>query len=341
MAETKVIMPQMGESIFEGTITKWLKKKGDTIQRDEPLFEISTDKIDSEIPAPASGVLQDILVKEGQTVQINTVVAVIGDGAGKPAAEQPPAQRGRPKSRPKRRPGKKNPRKSKVPLQSQDPLLKLKGTRKRSPAEGIRSSPLVRRIAKGAQGRSVGDGRKRHRYQRPHHQERHPELYRTRPRRPESCFRRGGSARAVRRTRRGGQSSTSTHEVLRRSRTRPPHRDAEIHRRTHGPQPKTSAHVSTFFEVDCARILKAKDARQAEFECSGVRLTVTPFFIQAAVNALKRFPIVNSSLDGETIVYKRAINIGIAVNLDWGLIVPVIKNADEKNLLASLRHSMI
>src|SRR5215470_3933284 len=92
MAETKVIMPQMGESIFEGTLTKWLKKKGDRVQRDEPLFEISTDKIDSEIPSPASGVLQDILVKEGQTVQINTVVAVIGDGSGKPAAEQPAAK---------------------------------------------------------------------------------------------------------------------------------------------------------------------------------------------------------------------------------------------------------
>src|SRR6516162_3990209 len=92
MAETKVIMPQMGESIFEGTLTKWLKKKGDRVQRDEPLFEISTDKIDSEIPAPASGVLQDILVKEGQTVQINTVVAVIGDGAAKPAADQPPVE---------------------------------------------------------------------------------------------------------------------------------------------------------------------------------------------------------------------------------------------------------
>src|SRR6188474_2654002 len=89
MAETKVIMPQMGESIFEGTITKWLKKKGDRVQRDEPLFEISTDKIDTEIPAPASGVVQDILVKEGETVQINTVVAVIGDGAAKTAAEEP------------------------------------------------------------------------------------------------------------------------------------------------------------------------------------------------------------------------------------------------------------
>src|SRR5712691_8094601 len=90
MAETEVKMPQMGESIFEGTITKWLKKKGDKVERDEPLFEISTDKIDSEIPAPASGVVQEILVKEGQTVQINTVVAVIGDGTGKPSEEKAP-----------------------------------------------------------------------------------------------------------------------------------------------------------------------------------------------------------------------------------------------------------
>src|SRR5437867_9035752 len=102
---------------------------------------------------------------------------------------------------------------------------------------------------------------------------------------------------------------------------------------------RTSAHVTTFFEVDCSRILKAKQQQEAEFERSGVKLTVTPFFVQAAANALKRFPIVNSSLDGDTIVYKRAINIGIAVNLEWGLIVPVIKNADEKNLLGLDRKS--
>jgi len=96
---------------------------------------------------------------------------------------------------------------------------------------------------------------------------------------------------------------------------------------------RTSAHVTTFFEVDCARILKAKERLQPEFERDSVRLTVTPFFVQAAANALKQFPIVNSSLEGDTIVYKRAINIGIAVNLEWGLIVPVVKNADEKNLL--------
>src|SRR5215471_12971123 len=108
MAETKVIMPQMGESIFEGTITKWLKKKGDRVQRDEPLFEISTDKVDTEIPAPASGVVQDILIKEGETVQINTVVAVIGDGsAAQPAAEeakQPPKAEAKPKEPPREAP---------------------------------------------------------------------------------------------------------------------------------------------------------------------------------------------------------------------------------------------
>src|SRR4029079_12133052 len=102
---------------------------------------------------------------------------------------------------------------------------------------------------------------------------------------------------------------------------------------------KTSAHVPTLFEVDCARIMKAKAQQQPEFDAGGVRLTVTPFFVQAAASALKRFPIVNSSLDGDTIVYKRRINIGIAVNLEWGLIVPVIKDADEKNLLG-LAHTL-
>ena len=177
-------------------------------------------------------------MKEGQTVQINTVVAVIGDGAGKPAAEAATGKRGRQSRRPQRRPGKQNPRKSKVPLQSQDPLLKLKADEEEESTEGIRSSPLVRRIAQGAQGRSVGDGRKRHRYQRPHHQERHPQLYRTRPA-PESCFRSGWQRESRQRARAGVvSSSTATHEVLRRSRTRPPDRDAEIHRRTHGHEPK-------------------------------------------------------------------------------------------------------
>src|SRR5882724_1670464 len=140
MADTKVIMPQMGESIFEGTITKWLKKKGDKIQRDEPLFEISTDKIDSEIPSPASGVVQDILVKEGQTVQINTVVAVIGDGSAKPAAEAPPAKE----------PAQEAPKMKEGPAPGGRPVpgVEEEVEAEESPLDGGRSSPLVRRIAK-------------------------------------------------------------------------------------------------------------------------------------------------------------------------------------------------
>jgi 2-oxoglutarate dehydrogenase E2 component (dihydrolipoamide succinyltransferase) len=317
MAETKVIMPQMGESIFEGTITKWLKKKGDTIQRDEPLFEISTDKIDSEIPAPASGVLQDILVNEGQTVQINTVVAVIGDGSAKPAAEQAPAREAA-----KEPPEKEQPREVKGPAPVAGPTAEAEKDEGEPAEEGnVHSSPLVRRIAKehnvnlsalagkgtGINGRItktdilsyIEQGSK-------------PAGGTTRPVSappPAPPMKFSGEVERVPLT--AMRKSIAEHMVLSR---------------------KTSAHVTTFFEVDCSRILKAKDQQQAEFERSGVRLTVTPFFVQAAANALKRFPIVNSSLDGDTIVYKRAVNVGIAVNLEWGLIVPVIKNAGEKNL---------
>src|SRR2546428_4330498 len=162
MADTKVIMPQMGESIFEGTITKWLKKKGDKIQRDEPLFEISTDKIDSEIPSPASGVVQDILVKEGQTVQINTVVAVIGDGTSTPAEapkEAPKETRKEaaketakeaPKASPTE-PPKEAPKEVKGTAPIDGPVPETdeeeEGGEEGGP-EGTRSSPLVRRIAK-------------------------------------------------------------------------------------------------------------------------------------------------------------------------------------------------
>src|SRR5262252_401209 len=149
MAETKVIMPQMGESIFEGTLTKWLKKKGDRVQRDEPLFEISTDKIDSEIPAPASGVLQDVLVKEGQTVQINTVVAVIGDGAAKPAAEAAPAKEAAPKEPPKPPQKKEEPKELKGAAPVAGATAEAEAEEVEAGQNGnIRSSPLVRRIAK-------------------------------------------------------------------------------------------------------------------------------------------------------------------------------------------------
>jgi pyruvate dehydrogenase E2 component (dihydrolipoyllysine-residue acetyltransferase) len=318
MAETKVIMPQMGESIFEGTITKWLKKKGDRVQRDEPLFEISTDKVDTEIPAPASGVVQDILIKEGETVQINTVVAVIGDGsASKPAeeAKQPPAPEAKPKE-----PSKEAPKEVRGPAPVAGPTEETKA--EASAEEDIRSSPLVRRNAKenrvdlsalagkgtGINGRITKTdilsyieqgGKKETAARRPS-----PQPAPT----PTITF--SGEVERVPLT--AMRKVIAEHMVMSR---------------------KTSAHVTTLFEVDCARIMKAKEKQQAEFERAGTRLTVTAFFVQAAANALERFPIVNSSLEGDTIVYKRAINIGIAVNLEWGLIVPVIKNTNEKNLL--------
>src|SRR5262252_2470206 len=328
MAETKVIMPQMGESIFEGTITKWLKKKGERVERDEPLFEISTDKIDTEIPAPAAGVLQDILVKEGQTVQINTVVAVIVDGSTKPAAE-----------------GAKEPTKPEPPKEVKGPARVAGPTaeaEKTSPEpaarsrpspseEEIRSSPLVRRIAKehnidlsALAGKGTGIDGRITKTDILSYIEQPGKAAPAAPRKPEEPAR-GPKAPPVPPTPAPMKFTGDVERVPLTAMRKAIAEHMVMSRRT-------SAHVTTFFEVDCSRILKAKEKQQAEFERSGARLTVTPFFVQAAASALKRFPMVNASLEGDTILYKRAINIGIAVNLEWGLIVPVIKNADEKNL---------
>jgi pyruvate dehydrogenase E2 component (dihydrolipoamide acetyltransferase) len=348
MPETEVKMPQMGESIFEGTVTKWLKKKGDKVQRDEPLFEISTDKIDTEIPSPASGVLQDILVKEGETVQINTVVGIIGDGTGKPATEAKPETKApaKPEAKEPAKPQAKEPAPPPGPARVAGPTPTTGGEKEEpeeaeaeeeqeTEHEGVRSSPLVRRIAKehgvdlaalggkgtgingritkrdilsyieqGGEKKTAGAG-----ISRPAPAEAGAYKAPAAPPQPPPSMKFTGDVERVPMT--AMRKAIAEHMVMSR---------------------RTSAHVTTLFEVDCSRILKAKEKQQAEFERSGVKLTVTPFFVQAAATALKRFPIVNSSLDGDTIVYKRAINIGIAVNLEWGLIVPVIKNADEKNL---------
>jgi 2-oxoglutarate dehydrogenase E2 component (dihydrolipoamide succinyltransferase) len=349
MAETKVIMPQMGESIFEGTITKWLKKAGDRVERDEPLFEISTDKVDSEIPAPASGVVQEILVNEGQTVQINTVVAVIGDGSSKPAPapEAKPAQAA---PAPKPAEVKQAPAAPAAPApqpqpQAQPQMQPVAATAAiGSTAPGaIRSSPLVRRIARennvnltSLSGRGTGiNGRITKRDILSYIEQGAPAAQ-PRPAAPPVPAARQAPAPAVPAPApppAPAPAVTFSGDVERVPMTTMRKSIAEhmvMSRRT-------SAHVTTFFEVDCTNVLKAREKMRAEYERSGVKLTVTPFFLQAAVNALKRFPIVNASLDGDTIIYKRAINIGIAVNLEWGLIVPVIKNADEKNLLGIAR----
>jgi pyruvate dehydrogenase E2 component (dihydrolipoamide acetyltransferase) len=307
---TEVLMPQMGESITEGTITKWLKKVGDTVQRDEPIFEISTDKVDAEIPSPVAGVLSEIKVPEGTTVTINTVVAVIGDAAGKsaPAAAAPKA------SAPS----------APAPAAAPAPATKA------SEDERVRSSPLVRKIAKdnnvdlsqvpgtGASGRITKTDIVSHLEQGP---------------KPVAA---------------SATSSTSA----------PPPAPAA---KPAAPQPlpgelvpmskmrsiiaqrmveskRTSPHVHTVFKVDMTRIVKIREKEKSKYEQrNGVKLTYMPFITRAAIVALRKHPIVNGSIEGEAIRYNKNINIGIAVALDWGLIVPVIKQAEEKNFLGVAR----
>ena len=342
MAETKVIMPQLGESIFEGTLTKWLKKKGDRVERDEPLFEISTDKVDSEIPAPAAGILQDVLVQEGQTVQINTVVAVIGDGASVPADAGAPPSREEPASQPAVEPEETMEIKQvPAPLAIEE--------------EDIRSSPLVRRIAREHEiglaalaGKGTGIGgriTKRDILSYIEQGSVAPRTERPRPAAPAQPVTPAAPAAAP-----AVSATPAAPPRAPEPAVQPPAFTGGVERVPMTPMRKsiaehitlsrrTSAHVTTFFEVDCSRVLRAKEILKPDFERAGVKLTVTPFFALAAANALKRFPIVNSSLEGDTVIYKRNINIGIAVNLDWGLIVPVVKNAGEKNLMG-LAHAI-
>ncbi len=309
-------MPQMGESIFEGTITKWLKKPGDKVQRDMPLFEISTDKVDAEIPAPASGILQEIKVPEGNTVQVNTVVAVIGEGSGAsvsaPAEAAAPAPAASPSAR-------------KEALASPSPTAAASG-----PADeensGVRSSPLVRKLAR----------------------EHHVDLAKL-----------SGTGAG------GRVTKQDILDFIDRRNTAPA--DAPVaapaSRQASSPAPavipgglvpmsqmrkiiaqrmiesrRTSAHVHCMFEVDMTRIVNLRNKLKNGFEQRhGVRLTFMPFFVRAAIVALQQYPVVNSSLEGDSVRYHQHVNAGIAVALDWGLIVPVLKSADELNFLGLQR----
>ncbi len=288
MSETKVIMPQMGESIFEGTLTRWLKKAGDTIARDEPLFEISTDKIDSEIPSPAAGTLKEILIAEGETVEINTVVALI-TSAGREAVSGPeevhPARDG-----------------------GTTAEISLPAASKPQGTTNVPSSPMVRRMARDHgidlaefAGKGTGEGgritkRDIQSYIEQREEEKAPATEGAGERVPMTAMRK----------------SIAEHMTASR---------------------RTSAHVATVFEVDCSAVLNARKELKPEFQRSGVDLTVTPFFIQAVARAIRKFPIINASVDGDDVVFKTAINVGIAVALEGGLIVPVIRKADELNLL--------
>ena len=314
MAE--VVMPQMGESIVEGTITKWLKGPGDKVERDEVLFEISTDKVDSEVPSPDSGVLEAIFFPEGETVEINTVVAVIGDGSklGKHAAPTAaPAASAPAGPEPAAPPKEAEP----TPAAAPEPSPSDNGKR-------IHGSPLVRRIAKekgidlAKLGKGTGAGgriTKKDILGYIESQERAAEggLPATAfPPAPEARF---------------GDFDVEPLSAMRLS-------IAEHMVRTK----RTSPHVSTVHAVDCTNIAKLRGAAKDKFlEQNGTKLTFLPFFLQAAASALKAYPTVNASLDGKQLIKHNDVNIGIAVALDWGLIVPVIRKADELSLLGLQR----
>ena len=308
---TDVVMPQMGESIFEGTITKWLKKPGDKVQRDEPLFEISTDKVDAEIPAPASGILQEIKVSEGNTVQVNTVVGVIGDGSGDSAsapakvAAPPPAA---PASVKKEAPAPPPAPAASAPEDEED--------------SDVRSSPLVRKLAREhnvdvAKVSGTGTGgrvTKQDLLDFVEHRSAAPVVA------PVS---RQASAPVP---------AAIPGDLVPMSQMRKIIAQRMIESR------RTSAHVHCMFEVDMTRIVNLRNQLKNGFEQRyGARLTFMPFFVRAAIIALQQYPIVNGSLEGDSVRYHKHVNAGIAVALDWGLIVPVLKNADELNFLGLQR----
>src|SRR5207249_672719 len=322
---TDIVMPQMGESIVEGTITKWLKKPGDKVQRDEPLFEISTDKVDAEIPAHASGVLQDIKVTEGTTVQVNTVVGTIAtDGESAAAAAKPVAA-----PQPAPAPAEKNasaPPKAATSQTEQQPAPATAPGHEEE--DHARSSPLVRKIAREhnvnlSQVSGTGLGG------RITKQDIMAFLERTEATAP------GASAPAPARAPQPPAPAAPAPipgDLVPATQMRKIIAQRMIESR------RTSAHVHSMFEVDLTRIVNLRNKLKAGFEQRhGARLTFMPFFVRAAIIALQQFPIVNASMEGESIRYHRHVNKGIAVALDWGLIVPVLKNADDLNFLGLQR----
>ena len=305
---TPVLMPQMGESIAEGTVVRWIKKVGDQVDRDEPLFEISTDKVDAEIPSPAAGVLSEIRVKEGETVAVNSVVATIGDSVTavppSPSASARQAQPDRPDQ----------PLQPAPPIQPDQPAQPGEDPRK------ARSSPLVRRIAKEHHvdiGRIAGSGIGGRVTKQDilgfieHRPAGSPSKASTqyipafRPGEPVEIVPMGVMRKKI-----------AEHMVLSR---------------------RTSAHVHSVFEVNFSRVAQLREQSKAAYQRDGAKLTFLSFIVRAVASALRAFPVLNSSLDGDNVIYKKDINLGVAVALDWGLIVPVLKKADEQSLLGLSR----
>ena len=328
MSRVDVIMPQMGESIAEGTLSKWLKKVGDEVKRDEPIFEISTDKVDAEIPSPVAGVLAEIIVGEGETVAVQTVVARLETEKGAAiaaapvavapvaAASAPSAERGAP---PK---PQAIPQPAAASHPSSAPGIAATGGNGLEERLRTKSSPLVRKIAA----------------------EHGIELARMQ-----------GTGIAGRVTKRDIESYLASGATAAPSRSM----HAPLGLEQHGPAPepwpgdrvepmskiraltsdhmvaarRTAAHVTSFFEIDLTRVNRLRQKARAQFEAeTGQKLTYLPYIISAVVESLKQFPVLNAAVSGNSIIYRRQLNIGIAVALDWGLIVPVIRDANDLSL---------
>jgi pyruvate dehydrogenase E2 component (dihydrolipoamide acetyltransferase) len=317
---TDVIMPQMGESIFEGTITKWLKRVGDTVQRDEPLFEISTDKVDAEIPSPAAGTLTEIKAAAGSTVQINSVVAVIGGAAG--VAKAAPAAA--PKA-----PDLAAPVPATAPAAAAEEPVSAS-------AEHARSSPLVRKIAKEnnidlSQVPGSGSGGRITKEDVLGYLEKPAKAAPAAAPAPVAAAP-AAPAPAAAAPAKPAAAVPQPGQLVPLSKMR------SIIAQRMIDSKHTNAHVHTVFKIDFTRIVKLREKEKNKYEQrNGVKLTYMPFITRAVVATLRKMPIINAQLEGDAIRYPANINVGIAVALDWGLIVPVIKQAEEKSFLGIAR----
>ena len=365
-----IVMPQMGESIFEGTITKWLKKPGDKVERDEPLFEISTDKVDAEIPSPSAGVLKEIKVGEGKTVPIQTVVGVIdaaGDGAGA-AKSAAPAQATAPTPAPKAA----EPARAPAPAAAARPQIvpparpaaasgpASAAAPSRPAGERVHSSPLVRRMAKehgidlatipgtGAGGRISKQDIEAYLAggAQPSAEANEPAVEAAAYAPSAPAPQRAAAPPPPPPATSGGQTHVAFESAVPREKMYFGNYEVQpmsIMRQRIAEHMIASKHVSPHVysvdEIDMTKVASLRAKSKDEFEKRyETKLTFMPFFVKAAVAGLRAFPTMNASLDGTNVILHKEINIGIAVALDWGLIVPVIKNADEKNILGIQRN---
>jgi 2-oxoglutarate dehydrogenase E2 component (dihydrolipoamide succinyltransferase) len=348
MARVDVLMPQMGESIAEGTLSKWLKKVGDEVKRDEPLFEISTDKVDAEIPAPSAGVLAEIKVEQGQTVPVQTLVAVIetekgaAASASAPAPATPaPAAKAAPAPAPAPMPKAAPAPAAAAPVaapKAPAPAPVPAPTPAAVPANGDetaedrlrrRSTPLVRKIAAEHQvdiSGIAGTG------------------YAGRVTKQDilGYIERGvpAGAPAAPRIPASAPSGPIEHPAVEPwpgDRVEPWSKIRKITADHMIMSKRVSAHVASFFEVDFTRVSQLRAKAKASYQERGVNLTFLAFIAKAVAENLRKHPVVNAAVSGDNTIYRRDINLGIAVALDWGLIVPVVKHADELSLMGIAR----